>query len=67
MIPKSLHTVSVLVAVARLFQDLASHQGSPMAATYAVESAAATLGYADAPDVYALKAAAVRKLEKAER
>jgi hypothetical protein len=36
-----------------------------MSAEYAVESAAGTFGYGDAADVYALKAAAVRKLEKA--
>lgn len=64
MIPKSLHTVTVLVAVARFYMELAAHAGKPMTADYAVESAAARLGYADAPDTYGLCAAAVRKLEK---
>lgn len=61
MIPKSLHTVSVLVAVAKLMQ---SHLTGLTACDY-VDLAANSLGYADESDTYALKAAAVRKLERA--
>jgi hypothetical protein len=61
MIPKSLHTVSVLLAVAKL---LRSHLTGLTSCDY-VDIAASSLGYADADDVYGLKAAAVRKLERA--
>lgn len=61
MIPKSLHTVSVLVAVAT---ELKKHAHSQFTAADLVDAAAVTLGYAEAADVYGLKAAAVRKLEK---
>lgn len=62
MIPKSLHTVSVLVAVAT--RTMALHHN--MSAASAVDYAAEMLGYGrHVDDDYALKAAAVRKLEKA--
>lgn len=62
---KSLHTVSVLVNVARLFQQLAAaNGGTPMTAEYAVESAVGTLGYLGAPDPYGLAARAVAILER---
>jgi hypothetical protein len=69
MIPKSLHTVSVLVNVAQHHMAIVRHQypqGNCTPAA-AIDAAAAILGYADTADVYALKAAAVRKLEKAQR
>lgn len=56
---KSLHTVSVLVNVARLFMELAAERGQPMSAAYAVESALGMLGYSGAADPYGLAARAV--------
>lgn len=65
---KSLHTVSVLVAVAQALKaSAAAFAPVPAAGGSAaawVESAAEVLGYAGAEDPYGLKAAAVRKLEK---
>ena len=60
---KSLHTVSVLVNVARLFMELVAERGQPMSAAYAVESALGTLGYSGAADPYGLAAKAVAILE----
>ena len=60
---KSLHTVSVLVNVARHFQHLARYEGQDMTADYAVESALGILGYADAADPHGLAAKAVAILE----
>lgn len=65
MIPKSLHTVSVLVAVAKRETDVARIMAQSIDAAAAVERAAYILGYSTESDVYQLKAAAVRKLEKA--
>lgn len=63
--PKSLHTVSVLVNVARLFQQLAAtNGGARMSAEYAVESAIGSLGYHGVPDPYGLAARAIAILEK---
>lgn len=63
--PKSLHTVSVLVNVARLFQQLAAaNGGARMSAEYAIESAIGSLGYHGAPDPYGLAARAAAILEK---
>lgn len=59
---KSLHTVSVLVNVARLRMQLAP----TMTAAYAVESALCDLGYHGAADPYGLAAKAVAVLS-AER
>ena len=61
-IPKSLHTVTVLVAVARLLRNLDNDAGRSLftSAGY-VECAVRQLGYAHTPDVYELadKAAAI--------
>jgi hypothetical protein len=61
---KSLHTVSVLVAIARHYQDLARYEGGDMSAAYAVESAVGLLGYNGASDPYGLAARAVAQLSK---
>lgn len=61
---KSLHTVSALVAVARLYQDMAAAQGATMAPAYAVESALTALGYMGAADPHGLAARAVAILDK---
>jgi hypothetical protein len=63
-IPKSLHTVTVLVAVARLHLSLAMPT-DPLAITYAVNKALETLGYADAPDAHQLADKARKILAKA--
>lgn len=52
-IPKSLHTVTVLVAVARL--DMAARNSD---AHSAVHEALHVLGYANSPDIYGLAAKA---------
>ena len=62
MLPKSLHTVSVLVSVARGYYVLGRDRG--WSAAIAVDEALHVLGYADAPDPHGLRAVAVRKLEK---
>lgn len=61
---KSLHTVSALVAVARLVQ--ASNHSSPhyQAPEVAVQCALAALGYAGAADPYGLAQRAVAQLQK---
>lgn len=64
---KSLHTVSVLVNVARHFQDLARFDGGAMSAEYAVESAVAILSYQGAADPYGLRAKALAILAKGEQ
>lgn len=51
MIPKSLHTVTVLQRVARVVSPDARTPEQFLAACHA---AAAALGYADTPDVYGL-------------
>lgn len=66
--PKSLHTVSVLVNVARLFQQLAAaNGGARMSAEYAVESAIGSLGYHGAPDPCGLAQRSVAVLSKGEQ
>lgn len=65
MIPKSLHTVTVLVAVAQHLASRDSYFANPQHAAAAIDCAAAILGYAGANDVHGLRAAAIRKLEKA--
>jgi hypothetical protein len=63
MIPKSLHTVSVLVNVARELILVRKDAGLPVPnSTQAVDAAAVILGYGDAADDYGLKAKAVRVL-----
>lgn len=64
MIPKSLHTVTVLVNVSLILADV---YGQSVSNTELVDLAAAHLGYADAPDVYSLKDQAVKKLDKTRK
>lgn len=62
-IPKSLHTVTVLVAIAR---DQATRDAiwEDMMAEELVDNALLLLGLADSPDVYGLRDQAIRKLSK---
>lgn len=60
MIPKSLHTVRVLVVIAQTAMSVSSKT-----AAEAVDFAANRLGYADTADVYGLKAKAVAQIAKA--
>lgn len=60
-LPKSLHTVTVLVRVARHLKG----QAPFMTWEYAVEVALTVLGYGIAPDPYHLKLAALKQLESA--
>jgi hypothetical protein len=61
---KSLHTVTVLVAIARAhraeFTFPVSHNSAAMLVDYAV----AMLNLQDSPDVYGLRAQAITKLSK---
>ena len=57
---KSLHTVTVLVRVARLVSKL----NSDIANDAAVIGALQVLGLADMPDTYGLTAAAIKQLDK---
>lgn len=57
-LPKSLHTVTVLVRVAKLVK-LSMHTNEE-----AVEQALFALGLHDLPDTYNLKQAAVKQLNK---
>lgn len=59
-LPKSLHTVTVLVAVATELRT------DDMTARAAIERALAVLGYNNASDTYGLAAKAVRQLERAQ-
>lgn len=71
-IPKSLHTVSVLVAVAKTSHDYAQayrdaynrFTPSLQQLEQAVDYALYVLSLSECPDVYALKDQAVRKLSK---
>ncbi len=56
-IPKSLHTVTVLVNVARVIQRVTDETNSS-----AVQSARLALGYGDTPDTYDLAAKAVKAM-----
>jgi hypothetical protein len=60
MIPKSLHTVTVLVAIARLVFPA----GEPLKAA---QAAADALGYLDAPDAYGLIERAAAILSKGQK
>ena len=61
---KSLHTVSAVVAVAKLhLQNGLSYTSAPLCHQAAVRAALRTLGYADASDPYGLAARAVAILE----
>lgn len=59
-VPKSLHTVTVLVAMARLILDAKPHY-TPFDAVYAALS---TLGYPAESDHYSLAQQAFKKLSK---
>lgn len=61
---KSLHTVSVLVRVARLLQQLGPYtpNGRPNNA-YAIRMAQAELGHGDRPDTYDLCGQALKLLD----
>lgn len=61
MIPKSLHTVTVLVNVAKILEDV---YGKECSSAELVELAATCLGYGDETDTYSLKEQAVKKLNK---
>lgn len=61
MIPKSLHTVTVIVAIAR---ELAALGSRPQHGDH-VADAVAVLGYVDAPDAYGLADKARKALAKA--
>jgi hypothetical protein len=60
MIPKSLHTVTVLVQLTRHLQSM--QPGCPIEAC--LFKALDILGYIDAPDVHSLVAQALKKLRK---
>lgn len=60
-IPKSLHTITVFVRVAKLIQ--ATDQ-TGLRNDDAIERAAAVLGYGDTPDNYELKAKALKQLNE---
>lgn len=66
MIPKSLHTVTVIAAIARTFAtwpDVPADQLDSMIRV-AVHEALHVLGYADAPDAYGLADKARKVLAK---
>jgi hypothetical protein len=58
-IPKSLHTVRVLVVMTDVILEM---YGSEIAPEEALDIACIRLGYAKTPDDYALKAAALKAL-----
>jgi hypothetical protein len=62
---KSLHTVTVLVRVAKLHLSHRRLMGDGAAANaFAVGQALETLGLGDMPDTYGLVAAAIKQLNK---
>ncbi len=62
---KSLHTVTVLVRVAKLHLSHRHLMGTAQEANaYAVSQALETLGLADTPDNYGLAAQAIKQLNK---
>jgi hypothetical protein len=64
MIPKSLHTVTALVNVGLHLWADAAQRGVSMGTEYAVDRAAAILGYDDAGDTYGLKTRAAALLAR---
>jgi len=60
IIPKSLHTVTVIVAVARVYMGAPFNQSAAVSIGVAVEA----LGYADTPDTYELASKARAILAK---
>lgn len=64
-LPKSLHTVSALVNVARYLQNTAqARDGAPQPAAYWITRAAEIVGYPMASDPHGLLAIAARKLAR---
>lgn len=61
-LPKSLHTVTVLVRMVRLLRAFPANTNASNAAL--VNVALRELGYSDTPDSYGLAIAAVRQLDK---
>lgn len=59
-IPKSLHTVRVLVVFAREY--LSSHDGEAVPYSSAVDVALFRLGYENTPDTHGLRAAALKQI-----
>jgi hypothetical protein len=64
-LPKSLHTVTVLVRVARHLQNSEPSAARPNNET-AVDEALVLLGHRDTPDTYCLGAAAVKQMNAAD-
>lgn len=62
-LPKSLHTVTAIVQVARLIFDASAKACDPITKVGAVEEALAALGYAGAADPHGLAAKALKALE----
>lgn len=60
IVPKSLHTVRVLVEVARLYMQ----HDTELSADTAVTQALIVLGYGNTPDIYELGNKAVQQLNK---
>lgn len=66
MLPKSLHTVTTLVAVARIYFDGDTARGvQPASAEAYIARAASALGYAANRDPHGLCDVAARKLTRA--
>ena len=61
-LPKSLHTITAIVRVARLIFDTAAKANDPITKAGAVEEAVAALGYATASDPHGLAAKALAQL-----
>lgn len=59
-VPKSLHTVTVLIAMAKLIQETRTHYTSEDAVYKALD----TLGYSSTDDHYGLALQALKKLNK---
>ena len=64
MIPKSLHTVTVLVQLTLHFYGEAFTNGNRMTLEQCLNKAVFLLGYADSPDVHGLTLQALKKLRK---
>jgi len=60
LVPKSLHTVTVLVTLAKLIKETRPHYTSEDAVYKALD----TLGYASTADHYGLALQALKKLNK---
>lgn len=62
-LPKSLHTVTAIVQVARLIFDMGAKANDPVTKLGAVECALVALGYGGASDPHGLAAKALKVLE----